>query len=681
MLAAKLRTAGLLAGVLLLLLPSLARAANPSTTVSLTFDNGLSDQYTYALPALSSHGMQGTFYIITGLTETSSAYMTWAELHAMAGAGNEIAGHTVLHDKLTTLTLTEAAREICNDRVNLINQGFQPTDFAYPNGAFNSNLESIAASCGYDSARTVGGIISPFDGACSSGCPYAEGIPPADPYAVRTPDSVTSTMPLSQIETLVTQAESNGGGWVPIVFHDVCENACSELSISPAEFSAFLDWLKQQQESGALSVKTVQQVIGGSFQPGVPGPPPTGTSLQNPSLENPSSGEGSVPQCWQPGGYGTNTATFVRTPDAHTGSWAEQLTVSNYQSGDAKLVVRQDEGDCAPEVTPGRAYTVSSWYKSTTRMNLVAFYRDQIGAWHYLATSPAFAAAASWTNAQWTTPAMPSTATAISFGPDLTSNGSITFDDLGLAMAPPTVSLTGLINGMVYSGTQTLSANAGTGTNHVDFLVNGNVVGTATSSPWSISWNSQSVPEGPVTIAARAVDANGASSSSSVKVSIDNTGSLIKNASLEWDANGDNIPDCWQTSGYGTNTFSWTRTSDAHSGSWAERVEITSYTSGDRKLLQTQDSGLCAPAVSPGRVYTASTWFKSNVHPYFVAFTRNSSGTWSFWTSSPGFAGSSTEWTQATWKLPPIPAGTTNISYGLDLNTVGFVTVDDFSLS
>jgi chitodextrinase len=164
-------------------------------------------------------------------------------------------------------------------------------------------------------------------------------------------------------------------------------------------------------------------------------------------------------------------------------------------------------------------------------------------------------------------------------------------------------------------------------------------------------------------------------------VSIDNTGSLVKNASLEWKTGASSLPDCWQAGGYGTNTFSWTRTSDAHSGGWAERVDITSFTSGDRKLLQKLDGGLCAPAVLPGDTYTVSTWFKSDINPYFVVFTRNSSGAWSFWTSSPRFSGSPTNWTQAIWKLPAIPAGTTNISYGLNLKTVGFLTVDDFNLA
>ena len=668
-----------LAGLTLLLAPALAGAASPSTTVVLTFDDGLADQYTNALPALTSHNMNGTFYVNSAHIANSSLYMTWPQLQAIASAGNEVGGHTVDHPDLTLLTPSEAAREVCNDRVNLINQGFQPTDFAFPFGASNATVQSIVQNCGYDSARTIGGIVSPSDGACSSGCPFAETIPPKNPYFIRTPDSIVSTNTVSDLETLVTQAQSNGGGLVPIVFHHICDNACDPRSITPANFNSFLDWLQQQVASGAVAVKTMQQVVGGSFQPGVPGPPPTGTSLQNPSLEADASGD-SVPDCWQAGGYGTNTPSFTRTSNAHTGSWAEQLSVSGFSSGAASLVVTQDQGQCSPAVTPGRAYTVSSWYESTTSMSLVAYYRDQIGAWHTLGGSPSFPVESGWTDAVWTTPAMPSNATGISFGPTLSSNGSITIDDLGLTVAAPTVSLTGLTSGQVYSGVQTLTATAGAGTDHVDFLVNGNVVGTATAAPYSVSWNSTSVPDGPVLITARAVDPSGDSSSSSANVSIDNSGSAVKNSSLEWISNGGTIPDCWQASGFGTNTYAWTHTTDAHSGSYAENVNITSYTSGGRYLLITQDGGSCGPAVTPGTVYGLSEWFKSNAPVWFVAYTRNSAGTWSLLKGSPNFTGSATTWTQAKYTLPAIPSGANAISFGMELGSAGSLTVDDASL-
>ncbi|MCA1697783.1 MAG: hypothetical protein LC790_02310, partial [Actinobacteria bacterium] len=87
----------------------------------------------------------------------------------------------------------------------------------------------------------------------------------------------------------------------------------------------------------------------------------------------------------------------------------------------------------------------------------------------------------------------------------------------------------------------------------------------------------------------------------------------VSNPSLEADSNGDRVPDCWMKLGYGTNSFRFARTTDAHRGTYAERVRITRLTRGDRKLVIKQDSGACALQVGPGRTYRLSAWYKSNV--------------------------------------------------------------------
>ena len=48
---------------------------------------------------------------------------------------------------------------------------------------------------------------------------------------------------------------------------------------------------------------------------------------------------------------------------------------------------------------------------------------------------------------------------------------------------------------------------------------------------------------------------------------------LLKNPSLET-ATG-STPTCWSLAGFGTNTFAWTRTSDAHTGSFGEKLDVT----------------------------------------------------------------------------------------------------------
>jgi hypothetical protein len=242
---------------------------------------------------------------------------------------------------------------------------------------------------------------------------------------------------LSTLETKVTNAEQNGGGWVQIAIHNICDG-CNTDAISPSELSAFLDWLQPRAANGTI-VKTVQQVIGGPVQPAVAGPPipPAvgGTNgLRNSSLEQDNNGDG-VPDCFLKDSWGTNTATWTRTTDAHTGTYAENVSVSNYSTGAEKLGTFPDLGYCTPTVTPGHQYTLTAWYKSTVPVNFVVEQRTSNWDFPYWVESPTFPARSTWTLASWTTPAVPAGANGLTFGLALSTNGSLTVDDIGIVDA------------------------------------------------------------------------------------------------------------------------------------------------------------------------------------------------------------------------------------------------------
>jgi peptidoglycan/xylan/chitin deacetylase (PgdA/CDA1 family) len=666
-----------------------ARAATPPTVVSLTFDDSVLDQYTNALPALQSHNMHGTFYTLTGYIGINPGYMTLSQLQAVYNAGNEIAGHTVLHPYLTQVNTDEATREICQGRNTLLNWGFPVTNFAYPYSDYNSTVEGIVQQCGYNSGRIDSDLKGPFS--CND-CDVTESMPPSDAYAIRTPDSVLSNWTLSNLENLVTGAEGQGG-WLPLVFHHICDNNCDPYSISPSDFNSFLSWLQTQN----VSVQTVAQVMGGSVQGAVSAPQaqpasPGTNGVANPSLETADPNNAGFPSCWVKSTGAGTTASYAETGSAHTGSAAETVTVSSSSSGDAKLIVKQDLGQCAPSAVAGDSYQGSGWYKSTTPTRFVFWYRDANGGWHYWTQSPQFAAASSWTQATWATPAVPSGATALSFGMNIQAVGTLTTDDYSLINSggppsTPSVSITAPSAGDTLTGQVTLSANAtsSVGISRVDYLVNGAVVATSSSSPFTATWDSSTVGDGPATITARATDTGGnQATSAGVSVTVSNAasrgGNMLANASLEANTGGGSTPDCWQTGGTGTNTFAWTRTSTAHSGSWGENVAITAYTSGDRKLVTSQQANACSPRVTPGSTYNVGGWYQSNQTAHIVLYYQNSSGNWVYWTQSPAFAASGS-WAHATWTIPAVPAGATALSFGINIAAVGSITTDDYTMT
>jgi len=239
----------------LALLPSAARA---QTIVSLTFDDGIETQMLIR-QSLLSHGMRGTFHLNSGKIGTDSYYMTWADVNTLNADGDEIAGHTVDHKRLTELTDAQQQHEICDDAAALRSRGYTVNTFAYPYGAGSkdTSVRQNLVDCGYLSARKFGDLYS--QGCTDPSCPFSETIPPADAYGIRTPEWQPDEYTLTDLESWVTQAEIRGGGWVPIVFHDMC-NQCADSSVSVATFNAFLDWLRPRAANGTI-VKRVRDVI------------------------------------------------------------------------------------------------------------------------------------------------------------------------------------------------------------------------------------------------------------------------------------------------------------------------------------------------------------------------------------------------------------------------------------
>ena len=156
-----------------------------------------------------------------------------------------------------------------------------PNEFRVSDRRLRRPGRGIVQSCGYTTGRAAGGIDVAGDGA---GPVYSETTPPQDAFALRTIyDAPTGSPPnvppltLSHLQSAVTAAAQNGGGWVPLVFHEVCSQTLDPANYNfcisdwgPIELStlnAFFDWLQTSGQPGGApprtAVQTVSQVING----------------------------------------------------------------------------------------------------------------------------------------------------------------------------------------------------------------------------------------------------------------------------------------------------------------------------------------------------------------------------------------------------------------------------------
>ena len=108
---------------------------------------------------------------------------------------------------------------------------------------------------------------------------------------------------------------------------------------------------------------------------------------------------------------------------------------------------------------------------------------------------------------------------------------------------PPTTSITSPANGATVSGTVTVAANASdnVGVSRVELYVDGGLIGSDTTAPYQIAWNTTTATNGGHGLQTRAFDAAGnVGSSAAVNVTVSNAtgggGELIVNGGFEGSA-------------------------------------------------------------------------------------------------------------------------------------------------
>lgn len=112
----------------------------------ITFDNGVTSQFTVGYPLLTAQGVPATFFVTSNLIGTAG-YMTWANLLTLQAAGHDIQCHTHTHTNLTTLTDAQIITEYTNVNNAFIGAGLPaPNHTAYPNGDQDARVRAVTAT-------------------------------------------------------------------------------------------------------------------------------------------------------------------------------------------------------------------------------------------------------------------------------------------------------------------------------------------------------------------------------------------------------------------------------------------------------------------------------------------------------------------------------------------------------
>ncbi len=139
----------------------------PNKTVVITFDDGLRDFYTHALPVLQELSFPATVFLPTGFIAASrrsfkkAECLTWSEVREIHKAGIRLGSHSVSHADLSELPKVEIMRDLAVSKAEIERQiGASVLAFAYPhdfpkgNTTFATEFRELLVKTGYSCCVT-----------------------------------------------------------------------------------------------------------------------------------------------------------------------------------------------------------------------------------------------------------------------------------------------------------------------------------------------------------------------------------------------------------------------------------------------------------------------------------------------------------------------------------------------
>jgi len=126
----------------------------PEKSVAITFDDGLSSDFSIALPILKRHGFTATFFVNPGTLDTKD-YLTTDQLRRVEAEGMKIGSHGFDHIFLTRLDDGKVRDQLTRSKKRLeeILQK-EVLFFSIPRGRYNRRILEVIREAGYRAACT-----------------------------------------------------------------------------------------------------------------------------------------------------------------------------------------------------------------------------------------------------------------------------------------------------------------------------------------------------------------------------------------------------------------------------------------------------------------------------------------------------------------------------------------------
>lgn len=137
------------------------RGWEPWRQVAVTFDDGWTDNHTYALPVLRRLNVPATFFVTTAHLHTAAPdarVMNVDQLRDLLRCGMTIGAHSRTHPNLLEIPEARAREEIFGSKADLEQAlGARIDLFAYPYGAHHRVQVNLVREAGYRAAVSAGG--------------------------------------------------------------------------------------------------------------------------------------------------------------------------------------------------------------------------------------------------------------------------------------------------------------------------------------------------------------------------------------------------------------------------------------------------------------------------------------------------------------------------------------------